>query len=458
MRIRPPSVRARLTLWYAAALTLIICIFAVGILLFVRTRLYAALDTQLGREIATIDRIYREEPDELKDLASHWGVTLFRIDEGGSIRYQTEAWEREGLARALQTGAMASPSTWEAPNGRHYRIEQVTGSSSRVAAAIEETSLRDTLWTLGAILAAGIPFAIGLAIVGGYFLAARMLAPVGAMADKAREITADSLTQRLPVENAEDEFGRLATVFNDTLSRLQDAFERLRRFTADASHELRTPLTAMRSVGEVALRNPRDASAYRDVIGSMLEEVDRLTRLVESLLTLTRADSGKILLTPEILDLKALAANVIDQLRVLADEKQQQLTLRAPIAIHAMADAALLRQALTNLIHNAIKYTPNGGAISVELDAMNSKLAAIEVRDTGPGIPAAHRDRIFDRFYRVDASRSREEGGVGLGLAIARWAIEANGGHIELASDGGRGSLFRVLLPAAGNISRPDKS
>ena len=177
----------------------------------------------------------------------------------------------------------------------------------------------------------GIPFAVGLAIAGGYFLAGRVLAPVGAMADKAREITAESLAERLPVDNAEDEFGRLATVFNDTLSRLQDAFERLRRFTADASHELRTPLTAMRSVGEVALRNTLDAGAYRDVIGSMLEEVDRLTRLVESLLTLTRANSGKVQLAPEALDLGALAGNVIDQLRVLADEKQQELTLRAPI-------------------------------------------------------------------------------------------------------------------------------
>jgi heavy metal sensor kinase len=458
MRIRPPSVRARLTLWYAGALTLIVCIFAVGILLFVKARLYATLDTQLDREIATIDRIYREEPDELKDLASHWGVTLFRVDEGGSIRYQTEAWEREGLARALQTGDAAPSSTWEAPNGRHYRIQQVSGSSYRVAAAIEETSLRDTLWTLIVILAAGIPFAVGLAIAGGYFLAARVLAPVGAMADKAREITAESLAERLPVDNAEDEFGRLATVFNDTLSRLQDAFERLRRFTADASHELRTPLTAMRSVGEVALRNTLDTDAYRDVIGSMLEEVDRLTRLVESLLTLTRADSGKIQLTPEILDLKALAGNVTDQLRVLADEKHQELTLRAPIAIHANADAALLRQALMNLIHNAITYTPNGGAISVELKATNSGQAVIEVRDTGPGIPAAHRDRIFDRFYRLDAGRSREEGGVGLGLAIARWAIEVNGGRIQLASDRGAGSVFQVLLPRADNTSAPDKS
>jgi heavy metal sensor kinase len=453
MRLRLPSVRTRLTLWYAGVLTLIVCIFSAGILLFVEARLYAALDAQLGREIATIDRVYREEPEELKDLASHWGVTLFQIDEGGSIRYQTEGWDRDGLARALQAGGSVVPLSWKAPNGRRYRVQHVSGSSHRVAAAIEETPVRDTLRTLTVVLAIGIPFAVGLAIAGGYFLAGRVLAPVGAMADKAREITAESLAERLPVDNREDEFGRLATVFNDTLSRLQDAFERLRRFTADASHELRTPLTAMRSVGEVALRDTLDAGAYRDVIGSMLEEVDRLTRLVESLLTLTRADSGKIQLTPEAVDLGVLAGNVIDQLRVLADEKQQDLALRAPTAVHAVGDAGLFRQALMNLIHNAIKYTPNGGTISVELKAVKPGQAAIEVRDTGPGIPAEHRDRIFDRFYRLDASRSREEGGVGLGLAIARWAVEANGGRIELGSDCERGSVFRILLPTHDNSS-----
>jgi signal transduction histidine kinase len=208
---------------------------------------------------------------------------LSQGDDADGIRQQTEAWEREGLSRALQPGDAALPLSWTAPSGRRYRVHSVSESSYRVAAAVEETSLRDTLWTLAVILAMGIPFAVGLAIAGGYFLAGRVLSPVGAMAQKAREITAESLAKRLPVDNAQDEFGRLATVFNDTLSRLQDAFERLRRFTADASHELRTPLTAMRSVGEVALQNTLDAVAYRDFIGRMLDEVDRLTRLVELL-------------------------------------------------------------------------------------------------------------------------------------------------------------------------------
>src|SRR5205823_9185406 len=156
-------------------------------------------------------------------------------------------------------------------------------------------------------------------------------------------------------------------------------------------------------------------------------------------------------------DLGEVTGHVIDQLRVLADEKQQELSLRVPIRVRATGDAALIRHALMNLIHNAIKYTPNGGAITVEVNGTGGQ-AIIEVRDTGPGIPAAHRDRIFDRFYRVDASRSREEGGVGLGLAIARWAIEANGGRIQLASGRGSGSVFQVLLPRADNISGQDRS
>ena len=451
MRFRPPSVRARLTLWHAGVLTLIVCIFSAGILLFIKAHLYAGLDAQLDREVETIGKIYREEPDELRDLAPDWGITLFQVDDGGVPR-QSEAWGREGLSRALQTGGSTSPLSWTGPDGRRYRVHSVSEPSYRVAAAVDETSLQDTLWTLAVILAMGIPFAAGLAIAGGYFLAGRVLSPVGAMAQKAREITAESLAKRLPVDNAQDEFGRLATVFNDTLSRLQDAFERLRRFTADASHELRTPLTAMRSVGEVALQHTLDDVAYRDVIGSMLEEVDRLTRLVESLLILTRADSGKVQLAAEALDLGGLAGHVIDQLRVLADEKQQELTLRAPIRVRATGDAALIRHALMNLIHNAIKYTPNGGAITVEVNGTGGE-AMIEVRDTGPGIPAAHRDRIFDRFYRVDPGRSREEGGVGLGLAIAHWAVEVNGGHIELASDETDGSSFQVFLPSADDSS-----
>ena len=182
MRIGSPSVRARLTLWYAGALALIVCIFSAGILLFVQARLYAGLDARLGRELATVDRIYREQPKELRHLAE-WGLTLFQVD-GPGIGHQTEVWKREGLAQALRNGGAASPVSWIAPDGRRYRVLKVSGPSYLAAAAIEETSLRTTLWTLAVAMMMGVPFAAGLAVAGGYFLAGRVLLPVGAMAGR----------------------------------------------------------------------------------------------------------------------------------------------------------------------------------------------------------------------------------------------------------------------------------
>jgi heavy metal sensor kinase len=266
------------------------------------------------------------------------------------------------------------------------------------------------------------------------------------MADTARRITAESLDARLPVANPGDEFGRLAGVFNETLSRLAEAFEQLRRFTADASHELRTPLTAIRSVGEVALQRPLTAEGYREVIGSMLEDVDRLTRLVENLLLLTRAEAGRIPLTRGPVDLRELVASVSDGLRVLAEEKNQALTVGLAGSVTADCDGAVLRQGITNLLHNAIKYTPPKGLIRVAATTTSTD-AVIEIEDSGPGIPSADQQRVFERFYRVDQGRSSDTGGAGLGLAIARWAVEANGGRIELESAEDRGTLFRVVLP-----------
>ena len=440
------SIRARLALWHAGVLTLIVCVFSGGILFLVETSLYGVLDRQARRALSTVDWVYHHEPHEIGDLASESGIALFQVVAGGKVFYQTEGWERAGLSRALRGQGSLPATSWAASDGRWYRVQAEAQPSYFIAAAIEEASLRDTLWTLVAILAAGVPLAACLAIAGGYFLAGRVLSPVGAMADKAREITAESLGERLPVGNPADEFGRLAGVFNDTLSRLQDAFDRLRRFTSDASHELRTPLTAIRSVGEVALQGPLDPARSREVIGSMLEEVDRLTRLVDSLLLLTRADSGVARPARELVELPALAANVADHLRVLAEEKQQVLSVQNAGRLEASCDPAILRLALMNLLHNAIKYTPSGGTILVRAKATASGQPSIEVEDTGPGIPSGHRQRIFERFYRVDPDRAKESGGAGLGLAIARWAVEANGGRIELESGDG-GSLFRIVLP-----------
>jgi heavy metal sensor kinase len=427
MRLWAPSVRVRLTLWHAGVLALVICIFSVGILLFVRARLYSALDEQISHDLATIEKVYQEETGDLGELAHRMGITRFQVVESGTVLYQTPGWPPAGTTP--------------------YRLGRFADASHRITAARDETALRQTLWSLGIILAMGLPCAIGLAIGGGYFLAGRMLSPVRAMAETARKITAESLAERLPVENSQDEFGQLARVVNDTLSRLEEAFEQLRRFTADASHELRTPLTAMRSVGEVALQRSLSGPGYREVIGSMLEEVDRLTRLVESLLTLTRGESGRIPPTLEMVDLTGLAASVVEHLRVLAEEREQSLIIDAGAEVSATCDPAILRLGLINVLDNAIKYTPGRGTIRVGVRETPSGEAAIEVEDTGLGISAMHHGRIFERFYRVDQGRSRESGGTGLGLATARWAVEVNGGRIELESEEGKGSLFRIVLP-----------
>src|SRR5215467_2615193 len=259
MRASGPSLRVRLTLWHATVLAVVICVFSAGIYVFVKAQLYRTLDQQISDDLATIEHVYREETGDLGELGHRIGGTRFQVVEGRTVVYETPGWPP----------AVAAP----------YRMGVLADATHRITAARDDTSVRRTLQTLALILAMGVPFAVALAIGGGYVLAGRMLAPFGGLAEKARRITAESLAERLPVGNPRDEFGQLARVFNDTLSRLEHAFEQLRRFTADASHELRTPLTAMRSVGEVALQQPLRAPGYCEVIGSMLEEVDRLTRL-----------------------------------------------------------------------------------------------------------------------------------------------------------------------------------
>jgi len=295
------------------------------------------------------------------------------------------------------------------------------------------------------VLVFGLPVIVVLAGVGGYLLARRALAPIDHLAGEARRITADRLHERLSVPNAHDEIGRLAAVINDTFARLESSFDQLRRFTADASHELRTPLSVIRGIGELGLGETRTPAEYKEAMGSMLEEVDRLTRLVDTLLQLSRGDAGTVRLSPEPLDLADLARDVASSLAILAEERRQRLQVDAPQPVPVRADRLVLRDAVANLVDNAIKYGPPESQIGITVRADTIE-ASLTVSDQGPGIPAEHRDRIFDRFYRVDEGRSRGAGGTGLGLAIAKWAVEANGGQISFVPAAG-GGAFRITLP-----------
>jgi heavy metal sensor kinase len=456
-----PSIRTRLTLWYASALAGVLILYAGTVFLFLRHALYSDLDRELREDVERVQEAL--EPTDDGRLA--WRVAGHSDHADDSSRYGRrwmEVWSLDG--RLLLRPATAPPLDLPAPRapgpdaepmslvqgGARLRVladvEDVAGVRVLVRVARSEEPLRRELGDVLLMQAIGLPLALGLASLGGYHLARRALAPVGRMAESARRISAERLAERLAVENPSDELGHLAAVFNDAFARLERSFEQMRRFTADASHELRTPLTALRSVGEVGLQERPDDKLFGDVVGSMLEEADRLTHLVDTLLTLSRADVGQVRLACDPVDLAALAGDVAHYLTDLADEKQQTLHFDAPAPVIVSGDRLVLRQALVNIVDNAIKYSANGTSIDVRAGG-DGQHGWIEVADQGPGIGEADRQRVFERFYRVDKARSREEGGTGLGLSLAQWAIEANGGRIDLESALGRGSVFRLLVP-----------
>jgi heavy metal sensor kinase len=288
-----------------------------------------------------------------------------------------------------------------------------------------------------------------LAGTGGYFLARKSLAPVVAMGEHARSIGATNLHDRLPVLNANDELGQLATTFNDLLNRLDESFERQRRFVADASHELRTPLAILRGEAEVAMsQQGMKAEDYLESLGILHDETSRLIKIVEDLFTLTRADSGQYPLSPENVYLEELVADCAHSARTLAREKNIELSVDASSECLVHGDQALLRRMILNLVDNAIKYTADGGRVDI---ACRVAAAGFElhVTDTGPGIPPELHSRIFERFFRADPARSRSgrEGGAGLGLSIALWIAEAHQGRLELVRSDATGSHFAVYLP-----------
>ena len=300
---------------------------------------------------------------------------------------------------------------------------------------------------LFAALAGCLGGAMALGAVG-YFIAGRLLKPLREMAALIRRLPASPLRQRLPVANPRDELGQLAASCNEILRQLEASFVELDRLTADVSHELRTPLTAMRAVGEVALRD-RNPAVLHDALGSMLEEISRMNQLIERLLLLTRSEDSEMPLQMEAGLVRQVLAEVSEALSLVAAEKQQQLATECPDHLLAVFDPALLRLALLNLAQNAIRYSPAGKPINLRACAGPDGVV-VEVADQGPGIAKEHQQKIFERFYRVDKARSRAEGGVGLGLAIVKWAVERMGGRVELDSEPGRGSVFRIRLRAPG--------
>jgi heavy metal sensor kinase len=305
-----------------------------------------------------------------------------------------------------------------------------------------DKTLRRFLWVMAGIF----PVALLLAGGGGWVLARKALKPVDQMTETARRISAEHLNRQVQGSGAGDELDRLAQTLNDMLGRLNVAFQEVRQFSADASHELQTPLTVLKGEIEVGLRSPRRPEEYQAILRSALEETDRIARLVEGLLLLSRSDTGVLRMDRRSVNLKNLIEEVIQEVRSLAELHSVELRIGPTELAQVQGDPDHLRRLLRNLVDNGVKYTPSGGSVEISL-RRDEKFAILRVSDTGMGIAEEDQEKVFRRFYRTAAARAQSESGAGLGLAISRSIVEAHGGRIEVQSAVGKGSLFTVSLP-----------
>jgi heavy metal sensor kinase len=460
--LRPPGVRVGLTVWYVVAMIVVLAVYASGVFAFVRTSVSGALDARLRGDFTWAAEMWEQQPDgtltwfDSTDVSEDEDNPWMQVwSAAGELLFRTSAARRVPLQEARDLALAADDRAderivrverKEAPFRVLSRRTSIAGNDVVIQVARSELPVQRELTQLAMFLALGLPFGVAAAGLGGYLLARRALAPIDRMTEQARSITAARLSERLPVRRADDELGRLAMVFNDTLERLERSFADMQRFTADVSHQLRTPLTAIRTVGEVGLRETRPPEAYRSIIGSMLEDVDRLTSLVERLLVFSRATSKPASVATETLDLHELAHEVASHLGVLAEENGQTIAVEQIGQARCRGDRVVLRQALINLVDNAIKYSPAGSCIDIRVGARDGR-AIVEVSDRGPGIAADRRSRIFDRFSRGVSDPAA--GGAGLGLSISKWAVEASRGELMWEGRDGGGSTFRITLPLA---------
>lgn len=470
MNIR--SLSFRLVAWYAGVLTTVFVLLGLLTFFFLRHYLEAnLLDTQVrrARQIAgtLVAQAPRESEDSLRSEVEKLYspeindrfIRISRADghvvyASGSPRSELFDSSRvpqitgnflEGAARKVPVpgGALliaAVPATGS--DGTLYRVE--VGTSA--------TPAENTLGQVLVMLAVGLPIAVAVAVAGGFILVRQALEPVERMAVKAEEITQHNLSERLPVVESGDELERLSISLNHMISRLEDALRGSKQFVADASHELRTPLTVIRGELESLAQDGRLARETREALGSVLEEVERLAEIVESLFALSRLDAGEAHSEWLRFDLAELAATTAEQMSLLATDKNVLVECESTPGVTVEGDRARLKQVIVNLLDNAIKYTPSGGRVRLSV-RREEGFAVLDVADNGVGIAPEALPHVFKRFYRVDGSRSREQGGAGLGLAIVKSICTAHGAEVEVVSSPGQGSRFRMRQPLAGEAA-----
>jgi heavy metal sensor kinase len=460
------SLRFRITAWYAGLLAGVLIVFGVSVYLGLERYLDWTLQRTLASECRTIGTELLSQMSVKDNL---WLSTEVNEAYAPEVNGRFIRVVREGVGVAYISGApkdgtfdpsrITLPSDNQKDGVRKIRFEAgnrllinsmtlttADGNRFLVESGAPYSQIEVVLHGLLLTLAIYMPFVVSLAVAGGYWLMRRSLAPVDEITKRAEGITSTNLSERLPVIRTGDELERLSMSLNRMIERLDEAFQHINRFSADASHELRTPLTILQLELEgIAQHHRRDAS-LGDQIGSALEETHRMSRIVESLLAISRLDAGEVKMDKTRLDLGDLAASTADEMRLLAEEKSIRLRTRAAVSVQVEGDRTRLQQVIVNLIDNAIKYTQEGGAVEIRV-GQEGNTAVLEVSDDGPGIPAHALAHVFERFYRADKARSRANGGAGLGLSIVKAICAAHNAEVKVSSQEGRGSCFRVELP-----------
>ena len=467
------SLSFRLVAWYAGVLTVVFVLLGGLTWLFLRhylntnvlgiqeRRAQQIADTLLTPAARIDEQRLRQQVEAL--YAPEINGRFIRISAADGRSVYVSGAPRDGSfdpSQVPQTRAAPLPWAHKQPlAGDALLIAAVgarTGDGARYVVEVGTSSAATeaTLAHVLGVLAIGLPVAVCVAVAGGFVLVRRALKPVESIARKAEDISLHNLSERLPVVQSGDEIERLSVALNRMIHRLEDAVRGSKQFVADASHELRTPLTVMRGELESLAQDAGLGGETRETLGSVLEEVDRLGEIVDGLFALSRLDAGEAPAERVRFDLGELAATTAGQMSLLAEDKRVSVSCESAGGVTVEGDRARLKQVVVNLLDNAIKYTPSGGRVRLAV-RREAGFAVLEVSDNGIGIPAEALPHVFQRFFRVDRSRSREQGGAGLGLSIVKSICSAHGAEVEVSSSPGQGSTFRIRQPLAAGPALP---
>lgn len=467
-RLTALSIRSRLTAWYVILLAIILILFSVLLNYFLSKRLYESVDNSLtvSATVVSTSATMRLTGSPLPGLNQFFDQFLregnlnkfYRIYDGsGSVgsrsgNISASEFPLSGTAYADALKGINSYETFKVGGKHPIRVitMPVMVNDKLVNLVQVGTSLQavqETLRNLKIILFTAVPSVLIFAALFARFMARRALKPISRIIDTARDIgQGQELSKRIPVLKIKDELGQLALTFNEMMNRLENSFKQMRQFSSDASHELRTPLTVLKGQNELILSKLRKPEEYQEVISSNLEEINYMSKVLEDLFLLSKSDENQVGLNCKQFNLKPLVEEVCKHAEVLAEEKNIKIIIAFLEAVEIKGDEVRLRQMSWNILQNGIKYTQCGGELKVSLQN-GGDFALMTIQDTGIGIPEEDLGFIFNRFYRVDKARSRDEGGSGLGLSICRQIAEAHKGTIEVESKLGVGTRFKIRLP-----------